>query len=305
MTSLAPTVVVIGDALLDVTAHPATPIRPGADVPADVRIGCGGQGANLAVRLARRGVTIELVCALGDDPGGTLVRDALARESVALSVVTTEATGGVVILLDDQGERTMLSRRAPFAADVTAALRSDVPWLVVSGYLLLESASGELARALAGMSARLAIVGCAVPSQIADRWANAAAAMRPDLVVLNREEAVTLLPAGSGTDELPVRLAERLASGVVVTDRFGASARLNGLSAAVRAPTEAATVDTTGAGDAFAAGLIAALLAGPWPPTADTLEAALMAAGELASSVTTVAGAQGRVAGEPAFTVRP
>ena len=129
----------IGDALLDVSARPAAKLRPGADVPAEVRIGLGGQGANLAVRLARRGVGVELVCALGDDAGGTLLRRELEREGIGLAAVPADATGTVVILLDDRGERTMLSNRVPFAAGAVAAMTDAVAWTVVSGYLLLEA----------------------------------------------------------------------------------------------------------------------------------------------------------------------
>ena len=50
-------VVVIGDATLDVTVAPAEPMRHGGDVAAAIRLAPGGQGANVAVRLARRAVT--------------------------------------------------------------------------------------------------------------------------------------------------------------------------------------------------------------------------------------------------------
>jgi sugar/nucleoside kinase (ribokinase family) len=300
-----PEVVVIGDAVLDVTARPAAPIRARTDVPAQVRIGCGGQGANLAVRLARRGVAVELVCALGDDPSGAFVRQALVGEGVELSAVRTDATGTVVILVDQHGERTMLSQRASFAGDAAAAVRGDVPWQVVSGYLLLEPDAGQLVSALGAMPASRALVGCTLPTEMVDGWARAATAMRPELVVLNRDEALALLPAGQDTDDLPARLGERLGFGVVVTDPSGATARLNGLSAAVRAPVAVPASDTTGAGDAFGAALIASLLRSPWPPAGQALKGALAAASELASAVAHTTGAQARVAGELEADLRP
>ena len=303
---MKPAVIVVGDALLDVSARPGTPIRPGADVPAEVRIGCGGQGANLAVRLARRGVPVDLVCALGDDPGGTLLREELMREGVGLAAVPAAATGTVVILLDEHGERTMLSHRVPFAGDAAAAVRHDVGWLVVSGYPLLEPAAGELAAALGSRRARRVVVGCAVPDGKRDRWGRAVAELRPDLIVLNHDEAVALLPGASETEDLAERLGDRFGAGVVVTDRSGATARMNGMRAAARPPApETPATDTTGAGDAFAAALIAALLRSPWPPSGEALEAALTAAGELASAVAHAVGAVARVAGEPDATPQP
>jgi ribokinase len=300
-------VVVIGDALLDVTARPTSAIRPGEDVPASVRIGLGGQGANLAVRLARRGATVELVCALGGDPGGTLVRQALGHEGVGVTVVATDATdatGTVVILLDQHGERTMLSQRVPFAAGVASAVGDGVAWLVVSGYLLLEAEASHFASALAGAQGRRVLVGCAVPDAMADDWARAAAALRPDLVVLNRDEALALLPGTSETEVLAPHLGGRLGTGVVVTEPDGATALLNGLSVTARAPRAPTAIDSTGAGDAFAAALIDSLRRSPWPPSALALDAALAAASDLAGAVAQAPGAQGRVAGEPGASLR-
>lgn len=299
-----PEVVVIGDALLDVSAHPATKLRPGADVPAEVRIGPGGQGANLAVRLARRGVGVELVCALGNDAGGTLLRRELERDGIGLSAVAADATGTVVILLDERGERTMLSHRVPFAADAAGAMPQTVAWVVLSGYLLLEPGAGDLAAALGTHASRRALVGCAVPDGMTDRWLGAAAMLRPDLLVLNRAEALALVPGASGTEEVAELLGERLGSGIVVTDPSGATARMNGLGSSVRVPAGAPATDTTGAGDAFAAALLASLLGASWPPSSEALGAALTAASEAASAVANAVGAQARVDGEPHATVR-
>ena len=303
MTPLLPEVVVIGDALLDVTARPAGPIVSGADVPAEVRVGCGGQGANLAVRLARRGVRVGLVCALGDDAAGGLVRAALDREGVVVSPLPAEPTGTVVLLLDRRGERSMLSHRAPFAAGAAAAVRDHVGWLVVSGYLFLEPGAGRLARTLGAWPGRRVLLGCTVQEHMAGEWMAAAVAMRPDIVVLNRDEAIALLPEFSAAGDLALPLAERL-GGVVVTGASGATARLNGLGASVRRAADGPASDTTGAGDAFAAALVSSLLRSPWPPGADGLETALQSATELAARVARAPGAQGWVSGEPDVSVQ-
>jgi len=303
VTASRPAVVVVGDALLDVTARQVMPMRTGADVPAEVRIGCGGQGANLAVRLARRGVAVELVCALGDDSGGTIVRDAMREEGVALSSVGAAATGTVVILLD-QGERTMLSQRAPFAAAAADAVHAGAGWLLVSGYLLCEPTADDLARALADMPARRALVGCTVPDAARDAWLRAAAALRPDLVIVNRDEASALMPGPARADDLADRLGKRLGCGLVVTDPSGATASLNGVAAAVRGADDGPASDTTGAGDAFAAALVASLIGVRWPPEASALEAALAVAAEAGSAVAHAAGAQAEVAGERDASLR-
>jgi sugar/nucleoside kinase (ribokinase family) len=286
-------VVVIGDALLDVVARPAAPMRPGADVPAEIRVGAGGQGANLAVRLARHGgLTVELVCGLGNDPAAAIVLDALEAEGVAVSPVTVDGTGSVVILLDPAGERTMLSQRAPFASVAHARIDHDAEWIVVSGYLLHEPDAPALARSLAARAGRRVLVGCTMAGDPA-AWVAAAIGLAPDLTVLNRDEAAALdaAPGFAG-------------GGLVVTDASGATGTIVGVTADVRRPAGEPAVDTTGAGDAFAAGLIASLARDAWPPSAAALEQALAAAAELASAVARTPGAQGRVAGEAAAAPR-
>lgn len=283
-------VLVVGDALLDVRAVPAVPIRPGADVPATITLEPGGQGANLAVRLARRGVAVRLACALADDPAGMLVRERLAGDGVDLVPVATAATGTVVVLVEE-GERTMVSQRAPLAAslDLGSAV-ADAGWLVVSGYLLLEADAPRLAAAAAALPVRRMAVGCSFED--AASWSAALAALRPDLVVLSRDEAEALAPGGSAA-----ALARRLRACVVVTDPSWAEGAVAAASVRVDAAPAGQVVDTTGAGDAFAAALLAELH-DAWPPDAPSLERAMRAAAELAAAVVGTAGAQAPVSDE-------
>jgi ribokinase len=280
-----PSVSVIGDALVDVHVVPAAVIRPGEDIPAAVRLRPGGQGANLAVRLARRGVPVSLTCSMSDDVAGRLLRSALESEGVALRVIETDATGVVVALLDADGERTMLSQRVPFAASAAERVSAD-GWLVLSGYLLLEPAGTALARAAATLPGRRVLVGCAVPDELVGAWRSAAAAFAPDLVVMNAGEMERLALGGE--------------HGRAVTDAGGATATIGAVTAEVRAPTGPEAVDTTGAGDAFAAALVARLVDAEWPPSQPALREALGGAVDIAAAVARVPGAQARVAIEDA-----
>lgn len=282
MSALVPEVTVIGDALLDVTVRPRAPIRPGADAPAEVRIGCGGQGANLAIRLARQGVLVELVCGLGDDPAASLVTDALRAEGVEIRAVPVEATGTVVILVDETAERTMLSQRSPVTAAIRPGSVTPAAWTVLSGYLFGEEHVAALARG----AARLVVVGCAVPADALGSWRAAVSAARPDLLILNREEASVLGPL------------EDLGGGVVVTAPDEVVAAIGGVITRHRLPDGLPPVDTTGAGDAFAAALLARLQREAWPPSGAVLEPALAGASRLASQVAQVPGAQARVDAE-------
>jgi sugar/nucleoside kinase (ribokinase family) len=289
---VAPLVLVVGDALLDIRVAPSEPMRIGADVPADIQLGPGGQGANLAVRLARRGVSVRLVCALADDAAGALVRRALVADGVELAPLDVDATGSVVVLVDPDGERTMLSRRAAFASALGPELLAarDPDWTVVSGYLLLESGAGDLAGAIAARSRRRMLVGCAVPDALLEEWAAAATTLDPDILVLNADE----------WDR--VGMAPR--DGLVVTDAAGAVAHFGGRDITATRPDGPPALDTTGAGDAFAAALLAPLVTvTTWPPGAASLARALAAAAQAAGEVTRVIGAQPQVPGEDSATL--
>lgn len=288
---------VIGDAVLDVRALPATPIRPGADVPASVDVGPGGQGANVAVRLARRGVVPRLVCRIGPDAAGEMLRRTLEAEGVELFDLGTPRTGAVLVLLDAEGDRTMLSQRVPLlspGSPLGALLETD--WLVVSGYVLLEPSAGIAA---SGPEPRRAIAGCALEPAQVGAWLDAARSLQAHLLVVNDDEARALAStAAEDAAGLSRRLSDMLGAIVVVTGRPGATAVLGDDTVASSASTDAPPVDTTGAGDAFTAALVAGLLESAWPPPVTALRSAMAAAQELATAVTRVAGAQGRAPGE-------
>jgi len=296
---MALTVAIVGDALLDVTLVPTEPIRPGGDVPATVRLGAGGQGANLAVRLARRGAAARLACGLGADVAGRLLREALDADGVVVLAVAVPATGAVAVLLGAGGERTMLSQRAPFVDGVDLeGVVVDADWLAVSGYALLEPGAVQFARRCATLPVRLAVLGCDLPASRVVDWRETLAAARPHLVVLNAREAADLGPDHGGGATPGAALADELGALVVVTAPGAVTAAGLGLRLVVDAPSGGPVpADTTGAGDAFAAALIVALGA-TWPPVEDQVRVALSAAVGVAREVVGVHGAQASVPGE-------
>ncbi|MDQ2674104.1 MAG: carbohydrate kinase family protein [Chloroflexota bacterium] len=278
--------VVIGDATLDVHVLPMRPMVAGSDVPAEIQMRPGGQGANVAVRLARQGVSVTLVCALADDAAGRVVRTALAEDGVSVEALSAEATGVIVVIGDERGERSMLSHRAPIPRDVTGTVAGiSADWLLVSGYALLQPDAMGIASGLAALSVRRVLLGCAVPDDALQRWRAVARELRADLVIANREEV-----AAARLEDLGAVLA--------VTDPNGAEAAVLGQSVRADASTGPPAVDTTGAGDAFAAAFAAALAHVSWPPQPDRLRTALERGVTLASDVVRVRGAQSRVAGE-------
>lgn len=371
---MTPTALVVGDSLLDVAIQQDEPMRPGGDVPARVRVSPGGQGANVAVRLARRGVEVTLVCGLGHDAAGRLLREQLESEGISLHAVRTEATGSVAILLGPGSERTMLSQRSPFVERPGMAavrrLADGADWLVLSGYMLPEVAATPLLAPARRPRARRVVLGRSLASGETVAWLDALRNVAPDVLVLNLDEARLLLgrdpklrvsrtataaeddqppttspgaenlgkstgPRGrsrgsaatalrnshgatfrqephapltrtqplAALPEISEQLAAATGSLVVVTEHGAAAAATTQASALLveAEQSSAAAVDSTGAGDAFAAALIAELaLGGGWPPERDALKRALAAGLVAGTEVAAVHGAQARVASEGA-----
>jgi ribokinase len=290
------TVVVIGDLMTDVVAWASGPLAHASDTPSQITTHPGGGGANVAARLAGLGVPTLLVARAGDDLAGRSALAQLRAEGVGTHVAIdpVRATGTVVVIVEPTGERTMLPDRAANAALAPADLPVDelraATHLHLSGYTLLDPGSRaaglvalEHARE-AGVSvsvdpASAAPIAATGPRAFLDWVANA------DMLLPNLEEAVVLTGARK-----PEAAAWGLARGgrdVVIT--LGASGALwsDGEQVVRAAAADApAPVDSTGAGDAFAAGWLAARLGGDEPAEA------LAAANEYAASTLRQAGAR-------------
>lgn len=297
-------IAVVGDTTLDVAVRPDGPMRTGGDVRAEIVLGVGGQGANVAVRLARRGLSVRLITALAADAGSDLIRSRLAAEQVELAALPAERTSVVVALLDEKGERTMLSDRAGVIGDLLPLL-ADAAWIHVSGYVLRDAreAAGVQAaiRALAARP-RLSVAGGSVlDGADIDVFCEAISVLSPDLLLLSRDEASAVLDgrppslAATAVDLAVGRLA------IVTGGAEGSAAAAPWLDAALTVAPQSIgppPTDATGAGDAYLAALIGALLECPWPPDASNIRGAMERASELGARVARVPGAQGHVDGE-------
>jgi ribokinase len=289
-------VLVVGDLVTDVLVLPSGPLRPGSDTNAAIRMTGGGQAANTAAWLATAGADVTFACRIGDDPAGHGLLAELRDGGVRLSATVDPGatTGTVVVLVDPSGERTMLPDRGAndrlTGADVDAALDLGAGHLHLSGYTLLGAGSHAAARhALAAARARgiRTSVDVASGALLADTgpervlgWLAGAV----DLVLANADEAAVLT---GHADPSAAALALAGPDRVAVVKRGGGGAvwAEGGEVVSVPAPT-VTVVDTTGAGDAFAAGLLAALAAGGGPVEA------LLAGVRLGSEVAARSGAR-------------
>jgi ribokinase len=275
-------IVVVGDVMLDVVARLSGPVAVGSDSEASVSFGGGGSAANVAAWAAALGTPVSLACRVGDDDRGRAAIAELRGVDVHATFDPERPTGTCVVLVEPGGERSMLPD-AGANATLTAA---DLPQrafrpgghLHLSGYTLLDP--GPRAAGLAALAAARA-AGCTVsvdPASIGplaaygvDRWlADTAAAT---LLLPNADEA-RLLTGCTDPADAARALADRHP---IVAVTLGAEGALWATRDELvhRPAHDTVVVDTTGAGDAFAAGLLAAWLQTPDVDPAAALDAGL------------------------------
>ena len=266
-------VAVVGDVMTDVVATLSGPVAHASDTPAAIEQRGGGAGANVAAWLARAGTEVTLIGRVGDDAAGRAAAEELAAGgvAVALQVDPERATGTCIVLVEPGGERTMLPDAGANAALEPAALPTGATHLHVAGYALLHPGSRPAALAMLAAAREAGLPVSVDPSSAAPlRRAGAEAFLGwiagAALLLPNRDEAEAL----SGHAD-PERAARALAAhtGEVVVKLGAEGALWTGGGAALRVPARSVPdVDSTGAGDAFAAGLLAARLAGAAPEEA-------------------------------------
>jgi sugar/nucleoside kinase (ribokinase family) len=289
-------VVVVGDLATDVVARLREPIQLASDTGADVSSYGGGSAANVAAWLARYGVPTTWVGRVGADMAGRVLVEDLRSGAVDVRATVDPArpSACVVVLVTPDGERTMLADRGASGelqpADILPELFGGTGHLHLSGYPLLHESSRAAARTALELAASAGMTTSVDASSAAPlRAVGAAEFLRwtagADLLFANRDEAVVLV--GEHRDD---ELAGRLGStcGAAVVKLGAAGAWWSDGSGAVHGAAEAVTaVDTTGAGDAFAAGFLAAWLRRQPPVSA------------LAAGATLAADAVRRAGGRP------
>jgi sugar/nucleoside kinase (ribokinase family) len=280
------TVLVLGDVCTDVVAVLSGEPAPGSDRPAAIRLRGGGAGANVAVHLARSGTPVLLAGCVGDDAAGAALAAELAAAGVrtALRTEPGAATGTIVSLVEPDGQRSMLADRGANLALIPADLPALAPGdhLHLSGYTLLDPRPRSAGLAALAAAAR---AGCTISVDPAstgplreygvERWlADTAAAT---LVLPNADEARLLTGCGDVADAARALATRHPAVAV----SLGAEGALwaAGTTVLHRPVHPATVVDTTGAGDAFAAGVLSVWLGGG--PPAAALDAGLALAAEV------------------------
>ncbi|WP_406389335.1 carbohydrate kinase family protein [Streptomyces sp. NBC_00887] len=290
---------VVGDVVTDVVVRHGSAVVHGTDTAARISTTPGGAGANVACWAVRSGCRdVRLLARAGAD-SEAWHRGALERAGVRplLSVDGEAPTGTVVALVDSSAERTFLTdsgavlRLSP--DDWSASFLDGVARLHLSGYLFFAATSRATVR-LALREARRRDIPVSVDPASAGFLASLGAGAFLDLVegvdllLPNADEAreLTGLPDPADAAAKLSRHAGRVA--VTVGDRGVLLAAGGTVTTRVSAPAVLDPVDSTGAGDAFTGGFLAALIAG-----ADDAAAAATGCRAGAEAVATVGGRPG------------
>ncbi len=284
-------VLCVGDIMLDVTAVVGASIKQGVETRATISTQGGGAAANVASWLSVSGTAAHVIARVGDDAAGQTVLSELDKYGVAHSqtLIPGANTGVVIVLVDALGERTMF----PDSGANSGLSLADLPPLdeitavYLSGYPLVNPKSREGVLDILRAVKERGLPVIFDPSTVGVLLEVGLNQVREwlalvDVVILNEEEA-HFLSGKNNPIEAAAELLKKTPLVVIKRGGNGALAQARG-SAVVQIPAvETEVLDTTGAGDAFAAGFILA-----WANDGDLIDALNSGASLAAKCVSTL-----------------
>ena len=258
--------------------------RPGETLAGEYATGPGGKGFNQAMAARRAGASTTFVCALGDDPGGTLARRLAAADGIDLHALQADApTGTAGIYTDHEGRNSIVigpGANAALDADFVHSRRDALRDAAVV-LAQMESPPGSIRAALriGREGGGVAMLNPAPANAPVDAGLLAAC----DLLTPNETEFAALLQVHGHGDLEPDAICAMdqralhalcralLPHGTVVITLGASGAFASHLDGATRGDDathyrvgaeRVDTVDSTGAGDAFNGALAAAIAGG-------------------------------------------
>lgn len=266
---MLPTVLVIGELNVDIVLSglASAPVFGGEILASEMRMVLGSASAIFANGIARLGHPTGFVSKTGSDDFGEFCRHALQRTGVSTEgILLSSQPTGATIVLSTRKDRALVTHLGAIA-DLNY---QDLPPNVFQGYRHLHLTSYFLQARLRPDFPRLMheakAAGLSLSfdpnSDPAQEWSPEIwEVMRiPDVVFVNESEAQALTGTSATQDALTM-LAERTTCAVVKQGSEGATA-VRGREQVHIGAFRIHPVDTTGAGDSFAAGFVHGLLTG-------------------------------------------
>lgn len=271
MDTPAPALIALGETMVLVTPRDATPL---ADAD-DVRLSIGGAESNVAAHAAALGRRTAWVGALGDEVLGHRVHRAITAQGVDTRWVRFDPDAPTGVYFKDPGRGVLYYRAGSAASRMTAESIADVPLeqaeiVHVSG--ITPALSASCAAMIDAVIARVAESDAALSFDVNHRaalWPASEAAPvlldlanRADIVFVGLDEAETLWGTKTAED---VRALVSAPARLVVKDGDVGATEFSAEGAVFVPAIRTEVVEAVGAGDAFAAGYLAGLLAGDAP----------------------------------------
>ena len=265
----------IGGVQADVVVRPVTELPPpGATrLTEDMSIRVGGAGANAALAFVETGLPVRLMGCVGEDRLGEWMRQELTEAGLVdeLAVVPGRPTGLTIALESDERDRTFLTHlgvNADWGPEMIPADALQCDNLLLCDYCVTPGLQGDAARSFLEATHRAGgrtffdtawdpqDFPAATRAELRDLLS------RVDVFLPNEAEARAI--AGEGDVHAASRALQEASGGWVVV-KLGARGCLavgpGGEELSASPPAVAVAADTTGAGDAFNAGLVTALSA--------------------------------------------
>lgn len=260
-----PRAVVVGDVIEDILVRPHSDIRLDTDTPSSIRVSFGGSAANFACWLAAEKMPVDLIARIGRLDQSRIEAD-LRSHGVTPNLQLDDElpTGSIVVLVQGQ-QRSFLTDRGANVSLETKQISDFGDVLYLSGYSLFGSIpAAEFADLIsrAKSAGSLVVLDPGSAGFINDfgvgKFLSATSGV--DLITPSLEEG-RILTGEDRPEVIAAALAERYP---MVALTLGESGAVIAQGAEIHRvePIKADLVDATGAGDAFAAGLVAKLIAG-------------------------------------------